>query len=89
MQRIYGLPNAMMRWGLACGTITLDKVAAMLNIADITTRPLTCQLFLTFEPKEPTIASIGPNGRVRIRPHGRVRRRAAPSQAVMLANEYT
>ena len=35
----------MMRWGLACGTITLDKVDAMFNIADITTKPLTGQRF--------------------------------------------
>ena len=39
---------AMMRWGLAYGTITLDKVAAMFNIADITTKPLTGQRFFDF-----------------------------------------
>jgi hypothetical protein len=33
----------MMRWGMACGTITLEKAAAMFNIADIMTKPPTGQ----------------------------------------------
>jgi hypothetical protein len=35
----------MMRWGLACGTIFLEKIAAMFNIADITIKPLNGQRF--------------------------------------------
>ena len=31
----------MLRWGLACGTITLDKIAGDVNIADLMTKPIT------------------------------------------------
>ena len=36
---------AMMRWGLACGVISLDKIDALSNVGDLMTKPLTGQYF--------------------------------------------
>ena len=42
---------AMLRWGLACGTITLDKVAAEFNVADIMTKPITGRRFFALRAR--------------------------------------
>ena len=36
---------AMLRWGLACGTISLDKVSGDSNLADLMTKPITGSQF--------------------------------------------
>ena len=36
---------AMLRWGLACGTISLDKVSGDGNLADLMTKPITGSRF--------------------------------------------
>ena len=36
---------AMCRWGLACGTISLDKIDGISNVGDLMTKPLTGQYF--------------------------------------------
>jgi hypothetical protein len=32
---------AVLRWGLACGTYTSDKISGDLNLADLMTKPIT------------------------------------------------
>ena len=51
---------AMMRWGLACGVISLKKKAAEENVSDLTTKPVVGALFrrlrarlMGLSPKDP------------------------------------
>jgi hypothetical protein len=41
----------MVRWGLACGTITLDKVPGETNLADLMTKPITGSRFATLRAR--------------------------------------
>ncbi len=46
-KRLVRLP----RWGLACGTITLDKVLGESNLADLTTKPTTGSRFIALRAR--------------------------------------
>ena len=42
---------AMLRWGLVCGTISLDKVSGDSNLADLMTKPITGRRFFALRAR--------------------------------------